>query len=103
RPRVALVAGALERHAVEGVIHDARIELIDAAIPSVTVGDVIPHRGAREANRSVVLGPRHQPFPCRGVTGEVLELRDAQAPFSGFQVPPPSADRKIPPSFPASG
>src|SRR5262245_46615211 len=89
RPRVALVDGALERYAVEGVIHDVRVELIDAAIPSVTVGDVIPHRGAREANRAVVLGPRHQPLPCRGVTGEVFELRDAQTSVQRFPGPAP--------------
>ena len=46
-PSVALVGRTLERHVVIRVIYDVRIELVDAAIATVAVGDVIPDRASR--------------------------------------------------------
>src|SRR5215510_16377852 len=69
----------LEGHAVERVIHDQRIQLIDPTVASVTIGDVIPNGRPREADRSIVLGSRHQPFPGSRITGHVFDLSDAES------------------------
>src|SRR2546430_1584568 len=40
---------------------------------------MIPNARAGVADSSIVLGSRHQPFPCIRITAEIFDLADAKA------------------------